>query len=118
MRYILSIAAAGIYEYYNETGMNNFEGTGWKFFGHEIRDFDVGIFRIVFNASIFCAVMAFLSAAALLAINAGGGTSSKALQDEKKWLVRIFIISVLIFGVTSLINLIGGAGLDIVKSGT
>ena len=118
MRYIINIVAAGIYEsFYNENKLHDHEGEGWKFFGHEIRDFDVGVYRIILNASIFFTAMAFLSAVALLAISAGGGASSKTLQDAKKWLIRIFIISVLIFGIASLINLIGGVGLDVVRSG-
>ena len=107
------ITAIGLYKaYYNEKGLRDSAGEGWSFFGLQIRDVDKGIYKIIMDASIFFAVVAFLSATALLAISAGGGASSKTFQDAKKWLIRIFVISVLIFGITNLISLIGRTGFD------
>jgi len=100
-------------DYYNEGKIKNYSGQTWRFLGHEIKDVSVGIFRILLNASVFFAFIAFMSAVILLAISAGGGASSQKLQEAKKWLIRIFIISILIFGVTSIINFVGNTGLDV-----
>ena len=102
--------AAGIYDYYKEGGYKNTDGA-WNVFKYGIRDADVGIWRILFNASVFAAGIALLAAIALLAISAGGGRSAKDFQEAKRWLVRIIVVSILIFAVTGLISLVGGMGL-------
>lgn len=71
-----------------------------------------GVFGILMNVSVFAAGVALLAAVLLLAISASGGTSSKTFQEAKKWIIRIIVISVLIFATTGLITLIGIIGMD------
>ncbi len=100
-------------DYYDEGKLSDVDSQSWSFFGKQIREVDVGIYQIILNASVFFAFVAFMSAVILFAISAGGGTSSQKFQEAKKWLIRIFIISILIFGVTSIIDFIGNTGLDL-----
>lgn len=91
---------------------HNDSSSGWWPFAENLLKTDQGIYRILLNVSISAAGIALLAAVLLLAISAGGGTSSKTFQEAKGWVVRIIIISILIFAVTGLITLIGTMGLD------
>lgn len=101
----------GYYDYYKEDSHNSY-GSGWGYLWDGIRGADVGIWRIMMNVAVFSAGIALLAAILLLALSVIGGTSSKTFQEAKKWIVRIIIISVLIFASSGLITLVGTMGLD------
>ncbi len=100
------------YEYYEKEGHKNLHGGGWGYVWDKTKPVDVGIYRILMNAAVFSAGIALLAAILLLALSAGGGASSKTFQDAKKWIIRILIISILIFASSGLVTLIGSLGLD------
>lgn len=99
-------------DYYGESNKHNADGSGWAALFGRVLSMDSGFFHIMQTVAVFAAGIAFLAAVTLLAISAGGGTSSKTFQEAKKWVLRVIVISILIFGVTGLITMVGAMGMD------
>lgn len=99
-------------DFYGGLKVNKSGSVWYRFFGDKLLGTDAGIYSILMNVAVFAAGIALLAAVLLLAISAGGGASSKTFQEAKKWIIRIIVISVLIFGVTGLVTLVGVMGMD------
>ncbi|MBR4606508.1 MAG: hypothetical protein IKO41_09845 [Lachnospiraceae bacterium] len=101
-------------DFYGDKKLDNKTGNVWYglFSDAGVLGTDAGVYRILMNVAVFAAGIALLAAVLLLAISASGGASSKTFQEAKRWIIRIIVISVLIFGVTGLVTLVGVMGMD------
>lgn len=68
-----------------------------------------GIFAIVMEAAVILSGIAFLVSVAALGISAHG--KSEKLKEAKDWIVRVVLISGLIFGVTGIVYMVQAFGL-------
>lgn len=104
---MLSVLLTGIYDFYKTPEK------GYGIYGNldlQTEGVSVGIFHILQNVAVYSGVIALLLAAAYLAISARD--SAKGLQEAKSWILRILILSVLIFAVSGLVVLFQRIGLD------
>lgn len=98
------LLSTGIFDVYESTSNKNY-GL-YKDLGGKTLGLGVGVYNIVLLAAVYISGIAFIVSAILLIINSRG--SSQKLNESKKYIIRVFIVSVLIFGVTGLITLVQG----------
>lgn len=94
-----------IYDSYKDKGLGI-----WSRWGNVLLSTDKGIYSISMRFAIFSAAISFILAVCYLAIFANN--KAREHEEAKKWVVRVFVLSILLFGVSSLVTLIGGIGLD------
>ncbi len=89
----------------NEDAMSNM-------FGQVERSANAGavaIYKILATAGVYASGLAILIAACMLIINAQSG--GEKLSDAKKYVVRVLIVSILIFGVSGFVLMVAEAGI-------
>lgn len=70
----------------------------------------VTIYHLLAKIGVYASGLAILIAAILLIINANSG--GEKLSDAKKYVVRVLIVSILIFAVSGLVLLVSDAGVS------
>lgn len=104
------VFASGIYDYYKSNAPHNQDYGLYQRLSGKSLYAEQGIYTIVMNAAVILSGIAFLVSLIALTIEARAG--NQKLSDAKKWIIRVLIISVLIFAVTGIIVLIQNSSLD------
>ena len=72
-----------------------------------------GIYHIFLNVAVYSGLISFLLAVAYLAINARESRNGgKGLAEAKSWILRVFLISMIIFGLSGALTILQSIGLD------
>lgn len=99
-----------MYDIYRETGTPNHVTGLWGYFESKTSELEGGFFHIAMNIAVYASGIAILLSAAYLALAARQG--AEKLKDAKGRVMKVLIVSILIFSVTGFMSLIQTFGLD------
>lgn len=101
---------AGIYEYYKANAPERQNYGLYHNLSLKTLYAERGVFTVVINAAVYVSGIAIIVSVSALAIEARG--NNQKLSEAKNWIMRVLIISLLIFAVTGGIMLIQEIGMD------
>lgn len=73
-----------------------------------VNEATVSVYELLAKIGVYASGIAIMVAAAILIINAASG--GEKLADAKRYVVRVLIVSILIFGVSGLVITVMNAG--------
>ena len=91
----------------------NWDGDSSNIYGNAenaINNATVSMYQFLAKLGVYASGLAILVAAALLIIHATSG--GEKLADAKRHVVRVLIVSILIFGASGLVLMVSGAGFN------
>lgn len=111
----MRILLSGIYDGYERVVQTHEVGDGslwWNFFNRGL-DAEAGFYSLLMTLGVYASAISIVVSAIMLIIEAGG--NSQKLTEAKNNIIKVIIVSILIFAVCGFVNMISSVGMDYYK---